>query len=106
MSPNKVFTQANREQQRDSNHAVCVFDLRDQMIETSDSMQSRKIRFDSIGKIKTSLYSSPIEDEILQEMGFEPGFELEKLVDQPDLLANFLFEDNRDHFCSVHKAVI
>ena len=25
-----------------------------------------KIRFDSIGKIKTSLYSSPIEDDILE----------------------------------------
>ena len=99
VSPNKVFTQANREQQRDSNHAVCVFDLRDQMIETSDSMQSRKIRFDSIGKIKTSLYSSQIEDEILQEMGFKPVFDLEKLVDEPEFLANFLVDDNRNHFC-------
>ena len=27
-------------------------------------------------------------------------------MDEPDFLANFLFEDNRDNFCSVHKAVI
>ena len=40
-------------------------------------------------------------------MGFEPEFELEKLVEQPEFLANFFFEDNRDNFCSVvHKAVI
>ena len=65
-----------------------------------------KIRFNSIGKIKTSLYSSPIKDEILQEMGFEPGFELEKLVDEPEFLANFVLDDNRVHFCSVYKAVV
>ena len=39
-----------------------------------------------------------IEDNILQETGFEPGFDLEKLVDQPEFLVNFLVEDNRDHF--------
>ena len=39
-------------------------------------------------------------------MGFEPGFDLAKLVDQPEFLVNFLSEDNKDHFCSVHKAVI
>ena len=39
-------------------------------------------------------------------MGFEPGFELEKLVDTPDFLVNFLFDENRDNFSSVHKAVI
>ena len=38
-------------------------------------------------------------------MGFEPGFELEKLVDEPGFLANFVIDDNRDQFCSVHKAV-
>ena len=42
----------------------------------------------------------------LQEMGFEPCFELEKLVNKPGFLANFLNTDNKDHFCSVHKAVI
>ena len=61
---------------------------------------------DPIGRVRTSLYSSAIEDDILQEMGFEPGFELVKLVDQPEFLVNFLVDDNKDHYCSVHKAVI
>ena len=39
-------------------------------------------------------------------MRFEPGFDLEKLVDQPEFLANFLVEDKKDHSCSIHKAVI
>ena len=39
-------------------------------------------------------------------MGFEPEFELEKLVDEPGYLAKFLIDDNRDHFCSVQKAVV
>ena len=39
------------------------------MIENNDNLHKKEIRFDSNGKIKTSLYSSPIEDEILQEMG-------------------------------------
>ena len=72
------------------------------MIENNDNMHKKEIRFDSIGKIKTSLYSSPIEDEILQEMGFE----LEKLVDEPGFLANFVIDDNRDIFCSDHKVVV
>ena len=67
--PNKVFTQANREQKRDSNHAVYTVDIREQLMETSSYMNNREIRFDSVGKIKTSLYSSPIEDEIMQEIG-------------------------------------
>ena len=71
-----------------------------------DSLETREVRFDPIGRIKTSLYSSAIEDDILQEMGFEPGFELEKLVDQPECLVNFFTYNNRDHYCSVHKAVI
>ena len=75
--PNKVFTQANNEKLRDSNNAVYAFDTKEKMIENNDNMHNKQIRFDSIGKIKTSLYSSPIEDEIMQEMGFEPGFELE-----------------------------
>ena len=49
---------------------------------------------------------SAIEDDILQEMGFELGFDMEKLVDQPEVVVNFLFGDTKDHFCSVHKAVI
>ena len=39
-------------------------------------------------------------------MGFEPGFDLEKLVDEPEFLANFVFDDNRNRCCSVHKAVV
>ena len=39
-------------------------------------------------------------------MGFEPGFELEILVDTPDFLVNFLIDENRDNFCFVQKAVI
>ena len=59
------------------------------MTEKDDNLHKKEIRFDSTGKIKTSLYSSPIEDEILHEMGFEPGLELEKLVGEPGFLANF-----------------
>ena len=69
-------------------------------------MRSREIRFDSTGRIKTSFYSPLIEDNIIQTMGFEPGFKLEKLVDTPDFLVNFLVDENRDNFSSVHKAVI
>ena len=39
-------------------------------------------------------------------MGFEPGFDPEKLVNEPEVLANFVFDDKRNHFCSVHKAVV
>ena len=34
--PNKVFTQANREEQRDSNHSVYSLDIREQLIKLSD----------------------------------------------------------------------
>ena len=104
--PNKVFTQANKEHLRDSNHAVYAFDTRESMIDNNDNLHKKEIRFDSTSKIKTSFYSSPFEDEILQEMGFEPGFELEKLVDEPGFLVHFFIDDNKDHFCSVHKAVV
>ena len=43
--PNKVFTQANREQQRDSNHAVYAVDLKEQMILTNDGIHSKEISF-------------------------------------------------------------
>ena len=39
-------------------------------------------------------------------MGFEPRFNLEKLVDEPEFLANFMIDDETSHFCSVHKAVV
>ena len=48
------------------------------------------------GKVQTSFFTSPIEDEILQEMGFEPGFELEKQVDNPGFLINFLNTDDKN----------
>ena len=104
--PKKVFTKTNIEQLRDFKHAVYAFEASEELNDNSEDLQTREIRFGSIGRIKTSLYSSPFEDYILQEMGFELGFKLEKLVDQPEFLANLLFEDNKDHFCSVHKAVI
>ena len=66
-------------------------------------MNNREIRFDSTGKIKTFFQSSLIEDEILQEMGFEPGFDLEKLVDEPKYLAKFVIDDKMNHFCSVQN---
>ena len=93
-----MFTKANKEQARDSRHAIyCLISLQyafessEELKDNSGDLQTREIRFDSIGRIKTSLYSSPIEDAILQEMGVEIGFELEKLMDQPEFLANFLF---------------
>ena len=45
--PNKVFTQANREQQRDSNHTVYSHDIRELLMESSDCLNKREIRFDS-----------------------------------------------------------
>ena len=44
--PNKVFTQTNKEQLRDSNHAVYAFDTREKMIEAKDNMHKKEIRFD------------------------------------------------------------
>ena len=79
-----------------------AFEFSYELKDNSGDLKTREVRFDSIGRIKTSLYSSPIEDDILQEMGFEPGFELEKLVDQPEFLVKFYLKP----FCSVHKAVI
>ena len=54
---------------------------------------SKKVRFESEGEVLTSFYTSPIEDDILQEMGLEPGFELEKHIDDPGFLINFLNTD-------------
>ena len=39
-------------------------------------------------------------------MGFEPCFDLEKLFNEPKFLANFVFDEYRIHFCSVHKAAV
>ena len=76
--PSKIFTQANKDQQRESNHAVYASD---QWAETNEYVEKKESRFDSKCKIKTYFYSSPIEDEILLEMGIEPGYDLEKMVD-------------------------
>ena len=43
---------------------------------------------------------------MLQEMGFEPGFDLEKLDDESKFLSNFVIDENRNHFYSVNKAVV
>ena len=87
--PSKIFTQANRELQRESNHAVYSHNAREHLLESIDCMDKREIRFDSKCKITTSFFSSPIEGEILQEMGIGPGFNLEKLVDKPELIFKF-----------------
>ena len=68
-------------------------------------MEKRGIRFVSKYKIKTSFYASPIEDEILQEMGIEPGYDLEKMIDEL-VMENFMVDDEKSHFCSIHKAVV
>ena len=65
--PNKVFTQAKREQQRDLNHAVYSLDIREQLRKSSDYMNNREIWFDSKCKIKTSFYLSSIEDKVRVE---------------------------------------
>ena len=87
-----------------SNHAVYLSNT--ESIEDNDSEPKKEVRFESKGKVQISLFTSPIEDNILQEMGFEPGFELEKFIDTPDFVANFLNTQEKVHFCSVHKAVI
>ena len=53
--PNKVFTKANREQLRDSNHTMYTCELGKKLESPTEELRSREIRFDSIGRIKTSL---------------------------------------------------
>ena len=102
--PNKEFTKANKEQLWGSNHAVYMIDQDKEGIQCLEG--SKKVRFKSEGEVRTFFFTSPIEDDILQEMGFEPAFDLEKQIDDPGFLINFLDNDNKKHFCSVHKAVI
>ena len=45
--------QANRDQQRESNHAVYMFNTRKQIEEMNAAMEKRELRFDSNFKIKT-----------------------------------------------------
>ena len=75
----KIFTQANKDQERGSNHTAYALD---QWAETNEYVEKREIRFDSKCKTKTSFYSSPIEDEILLGMGIEPSYDLEKMESQ------------------------
>ena len=44
--PSNVFSCANKDQQRESNHAVYAFDTREKMIEANDNMHKKEIRFD------------------------------------------------------------
>ena len=101
---NKEFTKANKEQMGGFSHAVYMFNT--ESTEDDSIEHNKEVRFESKGKVQISLYTSPIEDNILQEMGFEPGFELEKFINRPGFLANFFNTNEREHFCSVHKAVI
>ena len=57
-----------------SSHAVYM--LNPDISEVQGIENSKEVKFESKGKVQISLYASPIEDNILQEMGFEPGFEL------------------------------
>ena len=45
---NKVFTKTNKEQLRDSNHAVYEFETRGELVEDGNNLQNNEIRFDSI----------------------------------------------------------
>ena len=40
--PSKIFTQANREQQRESNHAVYSHNIREQLLKLMDCMEKRE----------------------------------------------------------------
>ena len=46
--PNKVFTKTNKEQLRDSNHAVYTFEALEGLVDGSKDLQTREIRVDSI----------------------------------------------------------
>ena len=56
--------------------------------------------------MKTSFYSSPIKDDILVEMGIEPGYDLEKMIDKSGFIESYMVDDERKNVCSVHKAVV
>ena len=66
--PNKEFTKASKEQIRGSSHAVYMSNT--ESIEENNSEHKKEIRFESKGMVQISLFTSPIEDDILQEMGF------------------------------------
>ena len=56
--PNKVFTKANKEQARRSNHAVYTLKAESTDNDKDNIEYNKEIRFESKGKVKISLYSS------------------------------------------------
>ena len=77
--PHKVFSNKNKEMSRYSNHAVYSADVNESQEQCNTGLEIREDRFNSIGRIRVSLYPSAIKDNILQEIGFKPGFDLEKV---------------------------
>ena len=67
--PSKIFTQANRDQQRELNHAVYSLNSREHLVKSIDCVNKREVRFDSKCKIKTSFYSAPSKDKIRIKCG-------------------------------------
>ena len=61
--PNKEFTKANKEQMRGSSHAVYMSNT--ESIEENDLEHKKEFGFESKGKVQISLFTSPIEDNIL-----------------------------------------
>ena len=39
-------------------------------------------------------------------MRFKPSYDLEKMVDEPEFIENFMIDDAKSHFFSVNKAVV
>ena len=60
----KVFTPANKDQQRESKHGVFSLYSKDTLEDTIDYMDKRDVRFDSIFKMKTSSLMGSIKDRI------------------------------------------
>ena len=60
----KVFSQANKDQQRESNRAVNSLYSRDILGDSIDYMNERDVRFDYSCKMKTSSHLGSIKDRI------------------------------------------
>ena len=45
--PSKILTQANRDQQRESHHAVYSLNSRENLVKSIDCVNKREVRFDS-----------------------------------------------------------
>ena len=78
--PHKVFTKINQEQLRASNLAVYSAGSDKVQQNSNNNLKTRKDRFNPIDRIRTSFYSTLEASDDIKEV--------------------------RDHFCSVHKAVI